>query len=117
MDIITLACEMAQNVEVFIQKVRSFYYSVMLMGYVCPECQGHLLMTAEGRCECTTCSHEFDPTVEFQRCGQCGGKPSLAIRRYYCRDCGAEVESRFLFDGMVFNAMSGISWGMCSWSR
>jgi len=103
MNIITLAYEMAQTVEVFIQKARRFFYSVMLMGYSCPKCNGSLTMAGEGKCKCKACSYEFDPTIEFQRCPECNGKPVLLIRKYHCQHCAAEIESRFMFDGSVFN--------------
>jgi hypothetical protein len=30
--------------------------------------------------------------------------PVLRVRRYRCRDCGADVISKFLFDGLIFDA-------------
>jgi len=60
-------------------------------------------MITEGRCKCTLCGLECDPTITFQRCSACGGAPVLRIRRYQCRDCGDDITSRFLFDGLVFN--------------
>ena len=89
--------------EQFIQRVKLFYYHVMLFGYACPNCQGQLSMIAESKCRCDDCGQEFDPTEEFQRCTACGGKIKLRIRRYQCRGCGQDVQSRFLFDGLVFN--------------
>jgi hypothetical protein len=103
MNIIAVACEMAQTVEVFIQKAKRFFYSVMLMGHACPQCKGSLVMAAEGKCQCKSCSHEFDPTIEFQRCPECNGKPILLLRRYHCQHCMTEVQSRFLFNGLIFN--------------
>jgi len=103
MNIIALAHEMVHTVEVFIQKARRFFYSVMLMGYVCPKCKGTLMMAGEGKCKCESCSYEFDPTIEFQRCYECNGKPVLLIRRYHCQHCANEIQSRFLFEGLVFN--------------
>ena len=103
MNIIALAYEMAQTVEVFIQKARRFFYSVMLMGYACPKCKGSLMMAGEGKCSCKSCHYEFDPTIEFQRCPECNGKPVLLIRKYHCQHCATEIQSRFLFDGSVFN--------------
>jgi len=58
----------------------------------------------EGRCRCKACGHEFDPTVAFQSCGTCGGRLELRVRRYRCTQCGADVASRFLFDGLAFDA-------------
>ncbi len=103
MNIIALAYEMAQTVEVFFQKARGFYYSVMLMGYDCPKCKDSLIMAGEGKCRCKSCHYEFDPTIEFQHCPECNGKPILLIRRYHCQHCMTEIQSRFLFDGLVFN--------------
>ena len=86
----------------FFGKARRFYYLVMLCGRRCPKCNSALTMVAEGMCRCNSCEFEFDPTVEFQRCSKCGGKPVLRVRRYYCKDCNSEVISKFLFDTMPF---------------
>ena len=45
-----------------------------------------------------------DPTCTFQSCPACGGQPRLRVRRYECPICGADVPSRFVFDGLVFDA-------------
>ena len=103
MDIIRLAFDMTAAVNEFVEKVRSFYYWVMLLGYRCPKCNGSLIMVTEGKCRCTRCRNELDPTVTFQRCSLCGGIPILRIRRYLCKDCGGDITSKFLFDGTVFN--------------
>ena len=103
MNIRQLAYEMGEAVEAFLQKARRFFYSVMLIGHRCPKCNGSLAMVSEGRCRCVSCGNEFDPTVTFQRCSQCGGVPVLRIRRYQCRDCGSDIISKFLFDGLVFD--------------
>lgn len=102
MDIIALAFDMVAAVAVFVQKAKKFFYHVMLFGYRCPKCNGSLAMVAEGICKCNSCEFEFDPTVEFQRCSDCGGILVLRVRRYYCKDCGSELNSKFLFDGLVF---------------
>jgi hypothetical protein len=104
MDIIKLACDMTAAVEEFIEKVRGFYYWVMLIGHRCPKCNGSLAMVTEGRCRCSHCRNELDPTVTFRRCPACGGSPILRVRRYQCRNCGCDIASKFLFDGAVFNA-------------
>ena len=103
MDIIKLAFDMTAVVQRYVDKVRQFYYWVMLLGYRCPGCNGSLAMVAEGRCKCTCCQYELDPTVSFQRCAACGGAPRLRVRRYQCRNCGDGITSKFLFDGMVFD--------------
>ena len=104
MNIIKLAFGMSAAVEKFLTKAKRFYYLVMLFGFRCPKCNGSLAMIAEGRCRCNKCSYEFDPTVVFQRCLKCGGTAILRVRRYQCKDCGEEITSRFLFDGLIFNA-------------
>jgi len=103
MNIRQLAYEMGEAVEAFLQKARRFFYSVMLIGHRCPKCNGSLAMVSEGRCRCVSCGNEFDPTVTFQRCSQCGGVPLLRVRKYQCHDCGSDIISKFLFDGLVFD--------------
>ena len=102
MNIIQLAFNMADAVGLFAQKAKRFFYNVMLFGYRCPKCNNSLAMAAEGVCKCNSCNYEFDPTVQFQRCSNCGGKPVLKVRRYSCKDCGSNIRSKFLFDGLVF---------------
>ena len=104
MNIIEQALALAKAVDRFREQARRYYYHVMLSGHACPQCEGSLAMTREGRCRCCACGEELDPTVAFQRCSSCGGKPRLAVRRYLCGQCGADVPSRFLFDGLVFDA-------------
>ena len=104
MDIIRLAFGLRDAVAGFAGKAKRFYYSVMLLGHACSRCGDSLAMVGEGRCRCRSCNHIFDATVAFQRCTACGGVPVLRIRRYSCKQCGADVPSRFLFDGLVFDA-------------
>ena len=93
---------MADAVGLFVQKAKRFFYNVMLFGYRCPKCNNSLIMAAEGVCKCGSCEFEFDPTVQFQRCSNCGGKPILRVRHYSCTNCGGDIRSKFLFDGLVF---------------
>lgn len=102
--IVTLAIEMASAIEHFAMRAKRFYYIVVLFGCRCPKCGGTLTMVAESRCQCDSCSYEFDPTIVFQRCSGCGGVPVLKVRRYRCRKCGSEIRSLFLFDGLVYDA-------------
>jgi len=104
MNILTLSFEMAAAVRQFLEKTRRFYYVVMLFGCRCSKCNGPLSMVAEGRCRCDACGYEFDPTVAFTRCSNCGGVPVLRVRRYQCRQCGGDIRSPFLFDGIVYDA-------------
>lgn len=103
-DIVAEARALTESVTRLVARVRTFYYAVVLAGHACPHCAGHLLMLREGRCQCASCGRAFDPTVAFQQCSGCGGRPQLQIRRYACEQCGQEVISRFLFDGLVFDA-------------
>jgi hypothetical protein len=103
MNIRVMACELSEAVEVFRTKARRFFYRVMLIGHRCPGCNGSLDMVSEGKCRCVSCRKRLDPTVVFQRCSVCGGVPVVRVRRYQCRDCGGDIESRFLFDGLVFD--------------
>ena len=104
MDIVKQAFRLVEAVTGFAGRARKLYYAVVLMGHSCPACGGKLSMAAEGLCRCRSCGREFDPTIAFQRCSSCGGQPVLRVRRYQCRQCGANVVSRFLFDGLVFDA-------------
>jgi len=104
MNIITLAFDMAAAVKEFMARAKRFYYLVMLFGCRCRKCNGSLTMIGDGRCRCDVCRHEFDPTVAFQRCSHCGGAPVLRVKRYQCKSCGLQVNSVFLFDGVVFDA-------------
>ena len=103
MNIIESAFEITAAVERFRIKVRKFFYKVMLMSHNCPKCEGLLSMKDEGLCRCNLCGYEFDPTIAFQRCLKCGGIPILRVRRYSCKGCGADVTSKYLFEGLVFD--------------
>jgi hypothetical protein len=104
LDIVSHALCLVDRVEKFKDAARRFYYAVLLSGHGCPTCGGGLVMLREGACCCVACGQAFDPTIAFQRCAACGGSPSLVIRRYRCTRCGIDVPSRFLFDGLVFDA-------------
>jgi hypothetical protein len=104
MNIITLAFDMAKAMEVFMNKAKKYFYSVMLFSHRCPECNGLLVMYTEGKCRCVSCGRELDPTVAFQRCSECGGIPILRVRRYQCKNCGSDIKSKFLFEGLAFDA-------------
>lgn len=104
MNIIQLAFDMAAAVKEFMSRARRFYYLVMLFGCRCPKCNGSLTMIGDGRCRCDVCKYKFDPTVRFQRCPHCGGTPVLRVKRYECKACGRQINSVFLFDGIIFDA-------------
>ena len=103
-DIVGMSFSLAERVTRWAEQARRFFYAVMLWDHACPDCGGALAMVKDGKCQCEKCGKEFDPTVEFQRCMACGGQTMLSIRRYRCRQCGADVPSRYLFEGLVFDA-------------
>ena len=103
-DIIQFAFSVTEAVARFAVHARVFWYDVMLAWHVCPTCGGSLTMIRDGACRCLACGAAFDPTVAFQQCPACGGRPRIRIRRYECSRCQAEIVSRFLFDGLVFDA-------------
>lgn len=103
MNIIVCAFEIEAAVKKLCEKIRRFYYRVVLAGFRCPKCESSLLMVADGLCRCKGCGREFDPTIEFQSCVHCGGKVRLKISRYFCSLCRQEVASKFLFDGRVYD--------------
>jgi len=103
MNIIEQAFAVVEAVAKLKVRVKLFYYAVVVSGHRCPRCNGGLEMLSESQARCTACGYKIDPTVVFQRCA-CGGKPELVIRRYRCRQCGSDIQSRFLFDGLAFDA-------------
>jgi len=98
------ALHMTETVTRFVGVARAYFYAVVLSKDACPSCGGRLTMIAESRCRCDTCGRTLDPTVAFQQCSTCGGQLRLTILRYACAQCGADVPSRFVFDGLVFDA-------------
>ncbi len=102
LNIVSRAFGLAKAVDRFKERVRLFYYQVILTGQACPRCGGKPAMVKDGLCRCKACGHEIDPTIVFQRCSDCGGIPLLHIRRYQCRSGGRDIVSRFLLDGLVF---------------
>ena len=104
LDIISQGQRIAEAVNRFRERVRAYYYQALLCGRICPHCSRRLKMVSEGRCRCLAHAHRFDPTVVFQACSACGGKARLRIRRYKCSRCHAEIVSRFLFDGLIFDS-------------
>jgi len=103
-EFVALAFGMSETVNEFLVRARAYFYLVALSGHACPRCAGRLEMIGESRCRCGGCGAVLDPTITFKQCSACGGKPRLRVRRYECGACGADVPSRFVFDGLVFDA-------------
>lgn len=99
-----LVRDLGEAVAGLLGRTRQLYYHLVLLDRHCPACDGRLEMVREGLCRCEGCGRMLDPTITFQRCDHCDGKAILRIRRYQCRQCGSEIVSRFLFDGLVFDA-------------
>ncbi len=103
-NIVRQAFCLTERVGDFREHARSFFYEVTLSDHACPGCGGGLEMLGEGQCCCCDCGKRYDPTIVFQYCPVCSGSVVLRIRRYVCKTCGADVPSRFLFEGLVFDA-------------
>jgi hypothetical protein len=86
----------------FKERVKAFYFEVMLSPYRCPKCEGSLSMTGISQCSCA-CGQAFDPTLEFQRSPCCGAKLVRKTYHYACSRCHVVVPSHFLFDERVFD--------------
>ena len=72
-NIVGMSFSLAERVTRWAEQARRFFYAVMLWDHACPGCGGALAMVKDGQCRCEKCGKALDPTVEFQRCGTCGG--------------------------------------------
>ena len=91
------------SIEIFKEKVRKFYYLLVLSDYRCPRCTGKLKMLDDSKCLCISCKYEFDPTLEFQKCPECSGDLIKKTYHYFCKHCNNQVYSRFCFEETAFN--------------
>ena len=90
-------------IESYRVSVRSFYFSVLLAKFRCPQCQGSIQLVEPSSALCG-CGAAFDPTLVFQKSGCCG---AILVKRqchYSCNVCGEVVPSIFLFDGVIFDS-------------
>ena len=94
--------EVISRVADFKERVRSFYFEVVLSGYNCPECGGRLKMIGQSECACS-CGKTFDPTTVFQNSSCCGSNLVRKTFHYACFSCNKTVPSRFLFDEKLFD--------------
>lgn len=60
-------------------------------------------MICDGLCQCINCQKQVDPTVEFQHCAGCGGKPVLVASRYQCEACESIIDSIFRLEPIRFD--------------
>jgi hypothetical protein len=86
----------------FKERVKAFYFEVMLSPYRCPQCHGPLRMTGTSQCSCA-CGNTFDPTLEFQKSACCGTKLVRRTYHYACSHCHEVVPSHYIFDERVFD--------------
>jgi len=100
-----LVCEIngvLEYVDTYRERVRGFFYQVILSPYSCPICGSQLIMTGTSECTCRD-SHRFDPTVAFQSSPCCQSRLIKKTFHYACSRCHKTVPSRFLFDERVFD--------------
>ena len=83
-------------------KIKIFYFRVLLSRYHCPKCNGELTMTGENQCSCS-CGETFDPTLTFQKSACCAVKLIRKTLHYVCSRCKKANPSRFLFDERIFD--------------
>ena len=86
-----------------LERVRTFYYEVVIFQQSCPRCEEMLEMIGPSRCRCVR-GHNLDPTVAFQESECCSARLNRRIHHYACTQCGQVVRSRFLFDEQIFDA-------------
>jgi len=91
------------RVEDFKERVRLFYFEVILSAYQCPQCGGQLQMIGQSECACS-CGNTFDPTIAFQRSPCCGARLVRNTFHYACSKCSKTAPSRFVFDEKLFDA-------------
>lgn len=73
------------------ERVKAFYYEVILSPYRCPRCSGRLFMIGQSQCSCQ-CGNSLDPTLSFQKSG-CGAKLTRKTFHYACSLCSQVVPS------------------------
>lgn len=87
----------------FKERVKEFYFWVILSQHECPECGGDLRMVGQSQCVCV-CGNLFDPTLVFQRSPCCESSLVRKTFHYACSRCYQTVSSKFLFDERLFDA-------------
>ena len=77
----------------FKERVRTFYFEVILSAHQCPECGGRLKMTGQSLCYCS-CGKTLDSTLEFQKSPCCGDRLVHRTFHYGCSKCQEVVPRR-----------------------
>ena len=70
----------------FKERVRTFYFEVILSPHQCPECGGRLKMAGQSLCSCS-CGKTLGSTLEFQRSACCGMRLVRRAFDYACLKC------------------------------
>ena len=94
--------DILQHVHDYRERVKAFYFEVMLSPYACPKCGGALRMTGQSECSCQ-CGTVIDPTLAFQMSPCCQARLRRNTCHYTCSHCHKIVPSRFLFDERLFD--------------
>jgi hypothetical protein len=87
----------------FKDRVKTFYFEVVLSPHQCPGCSGRLKMAGQSLCSCS-CGKTFDPTLEFQRSACCAANIIHKTFHYACSKCHEMVPSIFIFEERVFDS-------------
>jgi len=91
-----------KRIALFKERVKEFYFHVLLSQYECPKCGEEITMTGQSRCSCLS-GHTFDPTLSFQQSSCCNARLVRKTFHYACSRCHQTVPSRFLFDERLFD--------------
>lgn len=102
-DLLTRMAAVENVIESYRTSVRSFYFSVLLSKFQCPQCQGQFEIIGPSSALCG-CGATFDPTMTFQKSGCCGAVLVKRQCHYACSVCGDVVPSNFLFDEVIFDS-------------
>jgi hypothetical protein len=94
--------DIQEKIARFKEKVKEFYFLVLLSQYECPKCGQELTMTGQSQCSCSS-GHVLDPTLTFQQSSCCSAKLVRKTFHYACSRCHQTVPSRFLFDERLFD--------------
>ena len=102
-DLLSRMAAVENVIESYRASVQSFYFTVLLSKFRCPQCQGSFQLVGPSSALCI-CGAGFDPTLIFQKSGCCG---AILVKRqchYACSVCGDVVPSIFLFDEVLFDS-------------
>ncbi len=101
-DLLSRMAALENVIGSFRERVRSFYFSVLLSKFRCPQCQEQFQVVGLSSALCG-CGAAFDPTLTFQKSSCCG---AILVKRqchYACSVCGEVVPSIFLFNEVLFD--------------